>query len=87
MKLISELILLTAVPVVQDFPVKIRATGWKIELKNLIIIIKNPQSMSEELSKNNKQAILQEFSDLELPIPLIHGEDVLVSVSGKHTLK
>lgn len=43
--------------------------------------------MSEELSKNNKQAILQEFSDLELRIPLIHGEDVLVSVSGKHTLK
>lgn len=33
MKLISELILLTAVPVVQEFSKKIRATGWKIELK------------------------------------------------------
>lgn len=54
MKLISELILLTAVPVVQDFLRKIRATGWKVDLKNLIVIIKNPQSMSEELSKNNK---------------------------------
>lgn len=40
MKLISELILLTAVPVVQDFPRKIRATGWKIEIKNQIVIIK-----------------------------------------------
>lgn len=54
MKLISELILLTAGPVVQDFSRKIMATGWKIEPKNLIIIIINPQSMSEELSKNNK---------------------------------
>jgi hypothetical protein len=55
MKLISELILLTAVPVVQDFSRKIWATRWKIELKNLItIIIINPQSMSEEFSKNNK---------------------------------
>lgn len=54
MKLISELILLTAVPRVQDSPRKFKATGWKIELKNLIVIIKSPQSMSEELSKNNK---------------------------------
>lgn len=54
MKLISELILLTAVPVVQDISRKSMATGWKIELKNLIIIIINPQRMSKELSKNNK---------------------------------
>lgn len=51
MKLITEFILLTAVPVVQDFPRKIKATGWKIELKNLTVIIKSSQSMSEELSK------------------------------------
>ena len=55
MKQISEFILLTAVSVVQDFPRKIRATEWKIDLKNLIIIVvKSPQSMFEELSKNNK---------------------------------
>lgn len=55
MKQISEFILLTAVSAVQGFPRKIRATEWKIDLKNLIIIVvKSPQSMFEELSKNNK---------------------------------
>lgn len=41
MKLISELILLTSVPVVQDlfFSTEIKVILWKIELKNLIIII------------------------------------------------
>lgn len=54
MKLISEIILLTAVSAVQGFPRKIRATAWKVDLKNLIIITESPQSMCEELSKSNK---------------------------------
>lgn len=54
MKLISELILLTSVPVVQDlfFSTEIKVIVWKIE-KSIIIII-NPQSTSEVLSKTNK---------------------------------